>query len=225
VRRAHQAYTSQYIVLVMLALLLGEDRVSLAQRRHEIIQDLRTLPSTHHGRLRRKLKERRTDRAAAAAAREHGMPGGGTDKVKRVLNLNESLKELVRTTLVNENSLLIMGRGYQHATCLEGSLVRAAAGRRVLYIQRAKPHRPSVVLSPARAAAQKIKEISYLHSEGVLAGELKHGPLALVDETMPVALIMPRDCHYEVRPPPVAWIDADCATDHTEQQGRCAGRR
>jgi len=45
----YQAYTSQYIVLVMLALLLGEDRVSLAQRRHEIIQDLRTLPSTQHG--------------------------------------------------------------------------------------------------------------------------------------------------------------------------------
>ena len=54
---------------------------------------------------------------------------GGTDKVKRVLNLNESLKELVRTNLVNENSLLIMGRGYQHATCLEGSLVRATVGR------------------------------------------------------------------------------------------------
>ena len=56
------------------------------------------------------------------------------------------------------------------------------------------------MLSLTWATAQKIKEISYLHSEGVLAGELKHGPLALVDETMPVALIMPRDCYYEVSP-------------------------
>lgn len=33
--------------------------------------------------------------------------------------------------------------------------------------------------------ALKIKEVSYMHSEGILAGELKHGPLALVDEHLP----------------------------------------
>ena len=49
-----------------------------------------------------------------------------------------------------------------------------------------------------RTLTQKIKEIAYLHCEGVLAGELKHGPLALVDETMPVMLLMTRDSFYEV---------------------------
>ena len=38
--------------------------------------------------------------------------------------------------------------------------------------------------------ALKIKEISYMHSEGILAGELKHGPLALIDENMPVIIVM-----------------------------------
>ena len=44
--------------------------------------------------------------------------------------------------------------------------------------------------------ALKIKEISYMHSEGILAGELKHGPLALVDENMPVIIIMTQDSLY-----------------------------
>ena len=46
---------------------------------------------------------------------------------------------------------------------------------------------------------QKIKELCYLHSEGILAGELKHGPLALVDEDMPVILIAMKDGTYTVR--------------------------
>ena len=41
--------------------------------------------------------------------------------------------------------------------------------------------------------ALKVKEITYLHSEGILAGELKHGPLALVDEDMPVLMIALQD--------------------------------
>ena len=44
--------------------------------------------------------------------------------------------------------------------------------------------------------ALKIKEISYMHSEGILAGELKHGPLALIDENMPVIIIMTQDSLY-----------------------------
>jgi glucosamine--fructose-6-phosphate aminotransferase (isomerizing) len=44
--------------------------------------------------------------------------------------------------------------------------------------------------------ALKIKEISYMHSEGILAGELKHGPLALIDENMPVIIIMTKDSLY-----------------------------
>jgi len=44
-----------------------------------------------------------------------------------------------------------------------------------------------------------VKELTYMHSEGIMAGELKHGPLALVDETMPVIMIVMRDPVYNVR--------------------------
>uniref|UniRef100_A0A8C0H7J4 glutamine--fructose-6-phosphate transaminase (isomerizing) n=1 Tax=Chelonoidis abingdonii TaxID=106734 RepID=A0A8C0H7J4_CHEAB len=42
-------------------------------------------------------------------------------------------------------------------------------------------------------AAIKIKEITYMHSEGILAGELKHGPLALIDKHMPVIMVIMKD--------------------------------
>lgn len=47
--------------------------------------------------------------------------------------------------------------------------------------------------------ALKIKEVAYIHSEGVLAGELKHGTLALVDDQMPVLFVMTKDSIYPVR--------------------------
>ncbi|CAJ0750091.1 21319_t:CDS:2, partial [Entrophospora sp. SA101] len=84
--------------------------------------------------------------------------------IKEILTLDKELEQLAKDVLHKEKSLLIMGRGYQHATCLEGAL--------------------------------KIKEVSYMHSEGILAGELKHGPLALIDENMPVILIMTKDSLY-----------------------------
>jgi len=65
----------------------------------------------------------------------------------------------------DKKSLLVMGRGYQYGTCLEGAL--------------------------------KIKEISYMHCEGVLAGELKHGTLALVDDSMPIVFVETKDKDYE----------------------------
>ncbi|KAI3646167.1 hypothetical protein MP228_009095 [Amoeboaphelidium protococcarum] len=125
-----KAYTSQYLALVMMALQLSEDRISLTERRNDIINGLHELPS----------------------------------KIKQVLELDNHLKELSKNLLFKERSLLLMGRGWQNATCLEGAL--------------------------------KIKEVSYMHSEGILAGELKHGPLALIDENMPVILIMTKDSLY-----------------------------
>ncbi|KAJ1340761.1 glutamine-fructose-6-phosphate transaminase (isomerizing) [Batrachochytrium salamandrivorans] len=125
-----KAYTSQYIALILMALQLSADRISLAARRKNIIDDLHELPRY----------------------------------IKETLALDDELRILAKDTLLKEKSLLIMGRGYQHATCLEGAL--------------------------------KIKEVSYMHSEGILAGELKHGPLALIDENMPVILIMTKDSLY-----------------------------
>jgi glucosamine--fructose-6-phosphate aminotransferase (isomerizing) len=49
----------------------------------------------------------------------------------------------------------------------------------------------------ALEGALKLKEISYIHAEGYAAGELKHGPIALIDETMPVIVIAPHDQIFE----------------------------
>jgi len=49
----------------------------------------------------------------------------------------------------------------------------------------------------ALEGALKLKEISYVHAEGYAAGEMKHGPIALIDENMPTVVVMPKDSHYE----------------------------
>jgi glucosamine--fructose-6-phosphate aminotransferase (isomerizing) len=49
----------------------------------------------------------------------------------------------------------------------------------------------------ALEGALKLKEISYIHAEGYPAGEMKHGPIALVDEKMPVVVLLPRDRHFQ----------------------------
>lgn len=84
-----KAYTSQFISLAMFGLVMSEDRLSLQQRRLEIITGLENL--------------------------EH--------QIRKVLQLDEKVCELARE-LYQHKSLLIMGRGYNFATCLEGALVR-----------------------------------------------------------------------------------------------------
>jgi glucosamine--fructose-6-phosphate aminotransferase (isomerizing) len=49
----------------------------------------------------------------------------------------------------------------------------------------------------ALEGALKLKEISYAHAEGYAAGEMKHGPIALIDENLPVIVVCPRDAHYD----------------------------
>jgi glucosamine--fructose-6-phosphate aminotransferase (isomerizing) len=49
----------------------------------------------------------------------------------------------------------------------------------------------------ALEGALKLKEISYIHAEGYAGGEMKHGPIALIDEDMPVVALVPRDGTYE----------------------------
>ena len=48
----------------------------------------------------------------------------------------------------------------------------------------------------ALEGALKLKELSYIHAEGYPAGEMKHGPIALIDEFMPVVFLAPMDAHY-----------------------------
>jgi len=49
----------------------------------------------------------------------------------------------------------------------------------------------------ALEGALKLKEISYIHAEGYPAAEMKHGPIALIDENMPVFVVAPNNGHYE----------------------------
>jgi glucosamine--fructose-6-phosphate aminotransferase (isomerizing) len=49
----------------------------------------------------------------------------------------------------------------------------------------------------ALEGALKLKEISYIHAEGYAAGELKHGPIALIDREMPVLALVPKDYVYK----------------------------
>merc|ERR1712018_737269 len=86
------------------------------------------------------------------------------DMIRRVLPLDSKVLEIAKE-LYEKRSLLIMGRGFNFATCLEGAL--------------------------------KVKELTYMHSEGIQAGELKHGPLALVDSTVPIIMIVMRDGVYK----------------------------
>jgi glucosamine--fructose-6-phosphate aminotransferase (isomerizing) len=53
------------------------------------------------------------------------------------------------------------------------------------------PHFPT-----ALEGALKLKEISYIHAEGLPAAEMKHGPIALIDENMPVVVVAPQDGVY-----------------------------
>jgi glucosamine--fructose-6-phosphate aminotransferase (isomerizing) len=66
-----------------------------------------------------------------------------------------------------------------------------AKARDVLYLGR------GVSYPLALEGALKLKEISYIHAEGYAAGELKHGPIALVDENVPVIVVAPEDELFE----------------------------
>ena len=68
---------------------------------------------------------------------------------------------------------------------------RVARARDVLYLGRGNCY------PIALEGALKLKELSYIHAEGYAAGELKHGPIALIDETLPVVVLAPRGPHYE----------------------------
>jgi len=66
-----------------------------------------------------------------------------------------------------------------------------AKARDVLYMGRGASY------PLALEGALKLKEISYIHAEGYAAGEMKHGPIALIDEAVPIIVIAPHDAHFE----------------------------
>jgi glucosamine--fructose-6-phosphate aminotransferase (isomerizing) len=88
------------------------------------------------------------------------------------------LPRLVERTLLLDEAVRAVAQKYQHATNF------LFLGRGIMY-------------PIALEGALKLKEISYIHAEGYAAGEMKHGPIALIDERMPVVVIATRGALYD----------------------------
>jgi glucosamine--fructose-6-phosphate aminotransferase (isomerizing) len=82
-------------------------------------------------------------------------------------------------------------RGHRLEDALKEIAVDIAKARDVLFLGRG----PMSAL--ALEGALKLKEISYIHAEGYAAGELKHGPIALVDDQTPIIILAPYDSYFE----------------------------
>ena len=94
------------------------------------------------------------------------------DEVAREFRELEAMPDLVAQTLSNLEPVARLGR-------------RFASSSTVLFLGR------HVGYPVALEGALKLKELAYMHAEGFAAGELKHGPIALIDEGMPVIVVMP----------------------------------
>ena len=85
----------------------------------------------------------------------------------------------------------LAGRVLDHDEAYEALAAQFFKVHNFLYLGR------GINFSVAREGALKLKEISYIHAEGYPAGEMKHGPIALIDETMPVVAIATQDPLYD----------------------------
>ncbi len=113
---------------------------------------------------------------ALAAGRQRG-----------VLSIAEE-KEIVTALLQIPR---LVGEAIKNAPVIEEVAKEIAKATDTLYVGR------GVSFPLAMEGALKLKEISYIHAEGYAAGELKHGPIALIDELTPVIVIAPSDKHFE----------------------------
>lgn len=125
-----KAYTSQCVVLTLLALYFGRMRHLSYEQGMRIIQALHQLP----------------------------------DKIRQALECDRAVR-VIAEKYQHQTNFLYLGRQYNFPTALEGAL--------------------------------KLKEISYVHAEGYPAAEMKHGPIALVDEHTPSVFIIPQGGVYE----------------------------
>ena len=99
-------------------------------------------------------------------------------KLSEKLNDLKDLPKLVEQTLLTDNKIQNVSNTFNEA---KGSMF---LGRGFSY-------------PIALEGALKLKELSYVHAEGYPAGEMKHGPLALIEEGMPVVVLAPRDSYYK----------------------------
>ena len=103
--------------------------------------------------------------------------------------LNEAAEMELIAELVATPGLLAEALKLEPA--LEQMSHKLARARDVLYLGR------GALFPLALEGALKLKELSYIHAEGYAAGELKHGPIALIDEAMPVIVLAPHDAVFE----------------------------
>tara|TARA_B100001121_G_scaffold305249_1_gene322146 strand:- start:519 stop:2336 length:1818 start_codon:yes stop_codon:yes gene_type:complete len=102
---------------------------------------------------------------------------GKKNYIKNIENLTK-LPEAIKNSLKLENDIQIMAKEFIDA-------------RGIMFLGR------GISFPIALEGALKLKELSYLHAEGYPAGEMKHGPLALIEEGLPVIVIAPKDKYYE----------------------------
>lgn len=105
----------------------------------------------------------------------------GTIEIEEYQMLVKELSEIPekgRMILKNNDKIKLIAEKYQEAT-------------NALYLGR------GYLFPVALEGALKLKEISYIHAEGYAAGEMKHGPIALVDDNLPVVVVAPQDDYYE----------------------------
>jgi glucosamine--fructose-6-phosphate aminotransferase (isomerizing) len=88
------------------------------------------------------------------------------------------IPQKVRMILQNNDAIKLLAEKYKDAV-------------NALYLGR------GYLFPVALEGALKLKEISYIHAEGYAAGEMKHGPIALVDDNLPVIVVAPHDDYYE----------------------------
>lgn len=113
---------------------------------------------------------------AIMAARQRGQISADREAV--LVHQLESLPAIVNTALETENAVQQVAR-------------QLAEASDVLFLGRG----PMYPL--AMEGALKLKEISYTHAEGYASGELKHGPIALIDKHMPVVVMAPKDALFD----------------------------
>ena len=104
-------------------------------------------------------------------------------------DLRGTLSEKIRRALVADLRLIpdVVGRALAREAEVEKVAWALKDVRDCLYLGR------GINMPIAYEGALKLKEISYIHAEGYPAGEMKHGPIALIDENMPVVCIAPKD--------------------------------
>ena len=103
--------------------------------------------------------------------------------------LSEAEEKAIVTSLLQVPRLV--GEALQKSAFIEEVAKEIAKATDTLYVGR------GVSFPLAMEGALKLKEISYIHAEGYAAGELKHGPIALIDGNIPVIVIAPLDKHFE----------------------------